>query len=200
MQKWMIPPWRRLRPLHALQSETLGPNRESSLFGCGWTPGGGQQGPGSLVGNQIFHQCCNRGRQVSRRWDGPPCQNEVWMTTEAIKEAKAHCALHHQGGGDLLDGPNKWCQGLAHATHIKEIEDNCALASTEAENCCLSAIQRCRILRCFQMAYSIQQYTCQRTSSMSRGRGHQGGEAGTALLSLPPVVLPSGPTLLRPMA
>ena len=66
-------------------------------------------------------------------------QNES-ETTEAIKEAKALCACTIQGveicWTVLISEAEVW-----HATHIKEIEDNCAYALAEAENCCSTAIR-----------------------------------------------------------
>ena len=65
-------------------------------------------------------------------------QNES-ETTKAIKEAKGLCACTT---GDV---ETCWTVLISeakvqHAAHIKEIEDDCAHASAEAENCCLSAI------------------------------------------------------------
>ena len=60
-------------------------------------------------------------------------------TTEAIKEAKAHCACTIQ---DV-----ETCQmaliskaKVQHATCLKEIEDNCSLALAEVENHCSTTI------------------------------------------------------------
>ena len=37
--------------------QMCGAQQGSSLCGCGPTPGGGQHGPGLLVGNQVFPRC-----------------------------------------------------------------------------------------------------------------------------------------------
>ena len=65
-------------------------------------------------------------------------QNEL-ETTKAIKEVRALCACTIQDVEThwtvLISDAEVW-----HIVHIKEIEDNCACASAEAENCCSSAI------------------------------------------------------------
>ena len=66
------------------------------------------------------------------------CQNEL-ETTKAIKDAMALCAC------TIQDVETCWRvlisdAEVCHATHIKEIEDDCTCISAEAENCYLSAI------------------------------------------------------------
>ena len=81
-------------------------------------------------------------------------QNES-ETTEAIKEARSLCARTIQDVETcqtvLISKAKVW-----HATHIKEIEDNCTHALAEAENCCSTAIREAES-RDASKAQSIQQ-------------------------------------------
>ena len=102
------------------------------------TPRGGQQGPGTLIGNQFFYSTLIRGKEVSD-FGMALCQNESEIT-EAIKEAKALCAHTirdvevHQAV--LISEAKVW-----HATCIKEAEAKCAHTLAEAENHCSTAIR-----------------------------------------------------------
>ena len=66
------------------------------------------------------------------------CQNKL-ETTEAIKEAKALCA-HTIQDAETCQTVLTNKANVLHAVHIKEIVDDCAHASAEGDNCCLSAI------------------------------------------------------------
>ena len=133
-QRWMIPHWRRSMPLHP-----LGWNSRvqwgSSLHGCGPTPGGGQQGPGLLVGDQVFPWCAMEEASLWL-WDGPPSE---WVGDHwGHQGSEGPLCLHYLRCGDLPDNINKWSK-VWHTACIKEIEDDCNHALAEAENCCSTA-------------------------------------------------------------
>ena len=91
---------------------------------------GGKQGPGTLIGNQVFYPHSSE-ETGFRLWDGLG-QNESDIT-EAIKEAKALCALtirEVEACWVVLISEAK----IQHTTCIKEAEADCACTLAEAEN------------------------------------------------------------------
>ena len=131
----MNPPWRRSRPLHP-PVETLGPSGEAPSFDVAVLQEEANKALGHLLVTRSSIDAWWR-KQVSD-FGIVLHQNEL-QTTEAIKEAKTLCACTiwdvETYQTVLISDAKVW-----HTAHIKEIEDNCAHASAEAENCCLSAI------------------------------------------------------------
>ena len=79
----------------------------SSLCGCSPTPGGGQQGPGTLVGDQIFPQCLAEEASLWL-WDDPlsNCISNLW----GHQGSKGPLCSQHLGCGDLPNSAHEQSQ------------------------------------------------------------------------------------------
>ena len=188
----MILPWR-IPCLSAPLVKTSGPSREAPSLDVDQLQEEVNKALGHLLVTRSSINAHQR-RQVSNF--GMALHENELETTQAIKEAKTLCACTIQDveihQTVLISKAKVW-----HATCIKEIEDDCICTLAEAENCCSTAIREAEC--------SGTSKVCSINQSHTKDIRHLEVEAieeegRTALPSLLPAVLPSGPALPRSMA
>ena len=144
----------------------------SSLHRCGLTPRGGQQDPGSLVCNQVFH------------WHSSE-EASLWLwhvpSSKRVRNHWGHqgnegpLCSHHPGYRDISDSANKWSWSLACCQHQGDGGWLC-LHLSRGRELLLNSHQGGRVQRCFQ---SLLNPTIPgQRHLVSRGRGHWGGGKG----------------------
>ena len=171
MWKWMIPPWRRSMPLFP-SCQNSRAQQQISLLRCDMTPRAGQQGPGTLIGNQVFYWCSLQETSF-RFWDGslPKWVSDHW----GHQGCEGPLCPHHQGCRGLLSSTNKLSQSLAHHLYQGGWGQLCSHLNRGRE-LLLNSYQEGRVLGCLTGPLDST-VTCQRLSS-SRDRGHWRGDKG----------------------